>query len=148
MKTTIDKTKELEASLLLVNDKLQFKGHVEGNNPIFLDYIPPLGDGNGYTSMELLLLSFSSCLGTALLTFLRKMQKTIDGFRMEMEGVRNTDHPTGFKSITVKIFLTSPDIYEAEVNKIIKLAEDTYCPVWAMVRGNVEVITQVTIDQK
>jgi putative redox protein len=75
----IDKSKEVTTSITLVNDKLNFSGTVEGNSPVSIDYTPPLGDSLGYTSLELLLLSFSSCVGTAMLTFLRKMQKTAAG---------------------------------------------------------------------
>ena len=78
-----DKSKELFASIKLINDRLNFEGLVQGNRPISIDYTPPLGDNLGYTSLELLLLSLSSCLGTALLTFLRKMGKTITDFKID-----------------------------------------------------------------
>lgn len=145
METKIDKTKELEARLTLINNKLHFNGEVEGNQPISIDYIPPIGDGLGYTSLELLLLSLSSCLGSALLTFLRRMQKNIGGFEIKAKGFRNTEHPIGFKTITLEILINSNNTAEAEVEKLIKMAEDTYCPVWAMVKGNVEVRTLVKI---
>ncbi len=145
METRIDKSKELRANLELVNNKVHFNGTVEGNPPISIDYVPPIGDGLGYTSLELLLLSLSSCLGSAMLTFLRRMQKNIDDFQIQAHGIRNTEHPTGFKTITLEIDIKSKNTTEAEVNKVIKMAEETYCPVWAMVKGNVEVKTIVTI---
>lgn len=145
MVTEIVKTKELEARLTLINNKLHFSGEVGGNQPISIDYIPPIGDGLGYTSLELLLLSLSSCLGSALLTFLRRMQKDIVGFEIKANGVRNTEHPTGFKTITLEILINSNNTTEAEVEKVIKMAEETYCPVWAMVKGNVEVKTLIKI---
>jgi hypothetical protein len=50
-----DKSKELSTTVRLVNDRLNFSGIVEGNNVISIDYIPPLGNNLGYTSLELLL---------------------------------------------------------------------------------------------
>jgi putative redox protein len=135
----IDKSKELHASVILINDKLNFKGIVEGNNPVSIDYTPPLGDNLGYTSLELLLLSLSSCIGSAVLTFLRKMKKEINGFEIKTRGVRKEDHPTCFKTIFAEIHIKSPDTSEDDLNKILKLSEDTFCPVWAMIKGNVEV---------
>ncbi|MDP2235639.1 MAG: OsmC family protein [Bacteroidales bacterium] len=146
METKIDKSIELKAKLVLINSKLHFNGMVDGNQPISIDYIPPIGDGLGYTSLELLLLSFSSCLGSALLTFLRRMQKNIDGFEINANGVRNTEHPTGFKTITLEILIKSNNTTDSEVSKLIKMAEETYCPVWAMVKGNVKVETVVVIQ--
>jgi putative redox protein len=145
METMIDRTKVLTASLVLQNNKLHFRGMVDGNDPVSIDYTPPLGDGLGYTSLELLLLSFSSCLGSALLTFLRRMQKTIEGFEITAYGQRRQEHPTGFKTIQIMIHLTSLNTTEAEVQKLIKMAEETYCPVWAMIKGNVDVETRVVI---
>jgi putative redox protein len=145
MEPNIDKTKELEATLILLNERLHFYGLVENNNPISIDYIPPHGDGLGYTSLELLLLSFSSCIGSGLLTFLRKMRKTIFNFEIHTKGLRRLEHPTAFKTIIVTIKITSPDITEAEITKLLALLEETYCPVWTMIKGNVEVEVQTII---
>jgi putative redox protein len=134
-----DKSKELVTAIKLNNDRLNFSGIVEGNNPISIDYIPPLGDNLGYTSLELLLLSFSTCLGSAVLVFLRKMQKSISEFEINAKGIRNEEHPTGFKSILIDIHIRSADVDEVDLKKVIALAEEKYCPVWAMIRGNVPV---------
>ncbi len=140
-----DKSKELSASIRLINDRLNFEGSVEGNLPVSIDYTPPLGDNLGYTSLELLLMSISSCLGTSLLTFLRKMGKTITGLKIDSNGIRRQDHPTGFSKINLKIEIKSPDITDLDMKKIIQLSEETYCPVYAMVKGNVDIETTFQI---
>jgi putative redox protein len=134
-----DKSKELTASITLINDKLNFRSSVGENEPISIDYTPPLGDNLGYTSLELFLLSLSSCIGSSVLTFLRKMRKTITRFEIQSRGIRREEHPTCFKSIHLTIDLQSDDVTEDDLNKVIKLSEDTYCPVWAMIKGNVDV---------
>lgn len=141
----IDKSKEMIASITLINDKLHFKGFVEGNSPISIDYTPPLGDNLGYTSLELLLLSLSSCIQSSILLFLRKMKKTIIGCEINSKGIRKQEHPTCFKSIYIEIKLTSPDVTEDDLDKVLILSEETYCPVWAMLKGNVEIIINHTI---
>jgi len=141
-----DKSKELTASIRLLNNKLHFEGKVDGNETISIDYTPPLGDNLGYTSLELLLLSLSSCVGSAVLTFLRKMQKNITSFEISAKGIRREEHPTCFKTISLFINLSSPDTTSEDLNKVLKLSEDTYCPVWAMLKGNVEVIVNHSIN--
>jgi len=140
-----DKSLVLYANLELVNERLLFKGEVEGQEPVYIDYIPPLGDNLGYTSLELLLLSISSCMGTAVLTFLRKMKKNISGITIKTKGIRHQEHPTGFKTIILDITLQSKDTSLQELNKVIKMGEETYCPVFAMVKVNVEIIITHTI---
>ena len=139
MQTVIDKSKELTTTVRLLNEKLHFEGNVNGNFPVSIDYTPPLGDNLGYTSLELLLLSLSSCVGSSVLTFLRKMQKSIIAFEISAKGTRREEHPTGFQTITLFISLTSPDTSIADLNKVLKLSEDIYCPLWAMLKGNVEI---------
>ena len=134
-----DKSKELNASICLLNDRLHFNGTVADNLPVSIDYTPPLGDELGYTSLELLLLSLSSCVGSAVLTFLRKMKKSIKGCEINAQGIRREEHPTCFSKIILTINLKSSDTTEEDFNKVIKLSEETYCPVWAMLKGNVEV---------
>ena len=145
MEKIADKSKELNTSIVLVNDKLQFKGTVDNNDPISIDYVPPLGDNLGYTSLELLLLSLSSCIGSSILTLLRKKRKNIEGLEMHCKGIRKSEHPTCFETIFVKINLKSPDSTEEDLEKIMKLSEATYCPVWAMMKGNVDIVVSYHI---
>jgi len=142
-----DKSKELYSTIKLVNDKLHFMGFVDNNEPVSIDYISPIGDDLGYTSLELFLLSFSSCIGSAILTFLRKMQKTITNFEIQAKGLRNEEHPTGFKTIQLNICLKSQNVSKEDVQKVLALAEDKYCPVWSMIKGNTSVETTITINK-
>lgn len=135
----IDKSKELCSSIRLVNDKLNFIGTVDENAPVSIDYIAPLGDNLGYTSLELLLLSLTSCIGSAVLTFLRRMNKTIKHCEINARGLRREEHPTGFRNITVEIVIESPDLTNDDMIKVIKLAEDKYCPVYSMIKGNTDI---------
>lgn len=135
----IDKSKELCSSIKLVNDKLNFIGTVDGNEPVSIDYIAPLGDNLGYTSLELLLLSLTSCIGSAVLTFLRRMNKTIINCEIKAQGLRREEHPTGFKNISVEILLESPGLTNEDMMKVIKLTEDKYCPIYSMIKGNTDI---------
>jgi putative redox protein len=138
MENLIDKSKEVISLVTLNNARLQFKGSVPGNEPVLIDYIPPFGDNLGYTSLELLLLSLSSCVGTAILVILRKMQKSIKGFEISSVGHRREEHPTGFKSINLEVNLQSDDLDTETMEKIIGLVEGI-CPLLSMLKGNVEI---------
>jgi putative redox protein len=141
----MDKSKELTASLKLINDKVHFTGSVDGNSPVSIDYTPPLGDNLGYTSLELLLLSLSSCLGSATLTFLRRMGKTITGFEISSRGFRKQAHPTGLSLIIMEMDICADNLTNAEVDKVIQMSEEMYCPVWSMLKGNVTIEVKYNI---
>lgn len=109
-----------------------------------MDYISPFGDNLGYTSLELLLISLASCYRSALALLLRKMGKTVTGLEIEARGTRKQEHPTGFKTITIR-FVIETNAVDADIDKALRLAEDRFCPVYAMIKGNVEILTVYTI---
>lgn len=142
-----NKSNELTASVRLINDRLNFSGSVQGNQSISIDYIPPLGDNLGYTSLELLLLSLSSCVGSTVAIFLRRMNKSFSDLEILAKGIRKEDHPTGFKKIILEFNLKSENISKSDLDNVIKLSEETYCPVWSMLKGNVEIETMHNISK-
>lgn len=145
--SNIDKSKEVISSVELINDKLNFKGGVEDNQPVLIDYVPPYGDGNGYTSLELFLLSLSSCLGSSILSLIRRGGKTVKGLKIESKGYRKEEHPTSFKTVEIKIFIKSSNVESIDVDKAIKVSEDMLCPVWNMIKGNVEMNVSYEIEK-
>jgi putative redox protein len=144
MEKQIDKSRELEVSLELMNQKLHFSGNAYGDQPISIDYYPPYGDNLGYTSLELLLLSLASCYGSALALLLRKMGKSVELLEIKSHGARKQEHPTGFSQIGINIEIKT-DANRDEVEKVLRLAEDRYCPVYDMLKGNVAIVTGFTI---
>ena len=135
----------LNTEIKLVNNKIHFIGKAKDNEPVNIDYSSPIGDDLGYTSLELFLLSLSSCIGSSLALLLRKMNKTITGLEIKAQGVRRTQHPTSFEKITLDIILTSDDITNQAVDRALALSEDSICPVWAMIKNSVEVVTNYSI---
>lgn len=135
----------LEVSVDLMNDKVLFSGSLRSNAPIAVDYTPPIGDGQGYTSLELFLVSLTTCMGTSVLLILRKMHKTITGCHIQAHGTRRAEHPTCFQQIAVEVELHSPDVTESDVQHAMQIAETSLCPVWAMIKNNVEVIPSYRI---
>jgi putative redox protein len=139
---------QLEAAVSLINDKIQFSGVVRDNPAITFDYHPPIGDGHGFTGLEVLLLSLAGCSASTVVYLLRSMKKGVAGLQVQAKGVRKDIHPTSLKTITLKFIVQSSDVKDGDMQKAIRLAEETYCPVWAMVKGNVDIVTQYTIEKR
>jgi len=141
-----DKSKELTTSLKLINDRLHFEGEVEGNSPISIDYIPPFGDNLGYTSLELMMMSLSSCLASALLVLLRRQGKNIESFSIKSEGTRSQIHPTALEEVHLYININSDNLETGEIEKVISMSE-SICPVWHMIKDKTRVIIHHQINQ-
>jgi len=43
--------------------------------------------------------------------------------------------------------LKSADVNEDDIKKVIALAEEKYCPVWSMIKGNVVINLDYTITR-
>lgn len=135
----------ISASAKLINDKVMFECTAGNNTPVIMDYHPPLGDDMGYRGLEVLLVSLCGCSSTAIVPMLRKMRTTVAGFEVKAAGNKRDTHPMVLTEITLKFVLTSPDATEEILEKTVKLAEETYCPVWAMLKNSVAIKTEFEI---
>jgi putative redox protein len=135
----------LEVTVDLANQNVQFTGRSRSNPAVTMDYFPPLGEGQGYTGLELLLMSLAGCSATSIVYLLRKMDKNIAGFSVRARGLRREVHPTSFHTIVLEFAVLSADADEASVKKAIHLSEESLCPVWALLKNNVEIRTEYRI---
>ena len=132
----------LSVAVDLQGGKVRFSGRARELPAVCADYFPPLGDGEGYTGLELLLLSLAACSATSVVTLLRRMKRTVAAFRVNARGTRRAQHPTSFERIQLEFILTSPDAAAADLQKAVQMSEESLCPVWAMLKGNVEIVSE------
>jgi putative redox protein len=138
----------LEINLHTINDKVKFVSNSRNNPEISIDYFPPIGNGEGYTSLELLLISISSCISTTILTLLReKMHKNVATLKTNTKGVVRDEHPRALTHIQVEMIFESQDVEEADIKAALAVSEEKLCPVWAMLKGNVEISVSYVINK-
>jgi len=139
----------LETTLTSIDDKVKFSARARSNPEVVIDYFPPFGTAEGYTSLELLLCSFSSCVGSTLSIILRsQMKRSIVSINAKAKGYVRDEHPKALSKIELELKIISPDAQEADVNRTLVALEEKLCPVWAMIKGNVEVETIFTITMQ
>jgi len=136
-----------EVTVRLINQKVQLTGvsNTNPDHPITFDYKPPLGDGQGYNGLELLLMSLGGCSATAIVYLLRRMGKTVSGLEVKAKGIRREEPPIKFEKIFIEFILHSKDTKDTDIRKAIQLAEKAVCPVWQMIKNNVEVVPEYRI---
>lgn len=136
----------LTVKLETINDKVRFNASSRDNPELVIDYFPPIGDGKGYTSLELLLASFGSCVGSTLVTLLRyRLKKSVSGILIEAKGTAREEHPKSLERILLSLKIKAADLEEKEVREMLRVLEDSICPVWAMIKGNVIVDVEIGI---
>lgn len=121
------------------------KGHSGHEVPI--DYFPPMGEDNGFTSLELLLISLAGCSGHTVQFVLGRMGKTLEKLDVQVVANRRTGvHPTIITEAELQFTLKGDGLDAASVEKAIAMAEETYCPVWAMLKGNLSVSWKYSLE--
>src|SRR3970040_589415 len=101
---------QLEVSVQSTNQKLGYTTELRSLPPIAIDYIPPLGDGQGYLPLEMLLMSLGACSGGTLGLLLRKKGKSVTGIKVNVKGTRRERHPTSFQNILLEFIIASTEV--------------------------------------
>lgn len=130
----------------LANQKVQFTtvSRTNPDLPVTMDYIPPLGDGQGFAGLELLLMSFCGCVSTAVVGLLRRSGKHIIAYEGTATGIRQ-ENPLSLKKIEFEIKIQSDNMTAEDMDKILGIASNI-SPVWLAIKNNVEVETQYSLQ--
>jgi len=119
------------------DNKVHFEGVSDANADISIpfDFAPPLGEGQGFAGLELLLMSFAGCVSTTIVFLLGRSGKHIASYSAVAEGIR-TEHPLLLREIRLHISIESNDIKDTDMKNAVKQAE-AVSPVWQAVKNNV-----------
>jgi putative redox protein len=73
------------------------------------------------------------------------MGKTVSGLKVNAKGIRREQPTVRFERIFIEFIVKSKDVKDADIQKAIQLAEQSVCPVWQMIKNNVEVLPEYKI---
>lgn len=96
------------------------------------------GEGSAASPMELVLLGLIGCTGVDVVSILQKMQQPVRDFAVRADYERSEDHPRVYTKIHLTYTVTG-DVSESKLQRAIKLSEETFCSVSAMLRPTVAI---------
>ncbi len=106
------------------------------------------GKNHGPSPVELVLVGLAGCTGMDVVDILRKKQLAVTGLEVKVEGTRAETVPMVYTYIDVIYTLRGKDIPASAVEQAIRLSEEKYCSVGAMlgktakINGRYEIITE------
>lgn len=127
------------------NNGLHFTGTATSGHNVQLDATAPHGEGKGFAPMELVLISLASCSAMDVLSILRKKRQQVHSIQVRARGVRQDGHPTVFTNIALEFIVWGSEIDPSAVERAIGLAEELYCPVWALLKPTVQITASFEI---
>jgi len=125
---------------------LHFEGVSSYATEVAIDHAPPLGEGEGHSPMALTLMSLAGCSGQTVMSLLVKMQQRVRSFSVAASGERRDEHPQIFTSIRLEFRVAGESLDLEKIRKAVRLTEEKYCPVWAMLKSGVQISSAVVLD--
>jgi putative redox protein len=125
---------------------MHFEGKAGFDHEIPIDFPPPLGDGAGLRGLELLLMSMAACSGQTTISLLQKMKQDVRGFKVTASGTSRDEHPQVLTEIYLEYIIDGENLDRALVEKAIRLSEEKYCPVWAMLKPGVKMSSTISMN--
>ncbi|HAP68472.1 MAG TPA: osmotically inducible protein OsmC [Flavobacteriales bacterium] len=116
-------------------EKMAFESQL-GNHTVRMDTTPEMGDDSGASPKQLLLAGLAGCTGMDVVSLLNKMRVPFTNFEMDIEAELTEEHPIVFSEIRLKYVFWGDNLDKAKVEKAVKLSQDKYCGVSAMLKKN------------
>lgn len=93
------------------------------------------------TPMELVMLGLIGCTGVDVTSILLKMKEPLEGLEVTAEYERAEKHPRVYTKIHLK-YTVKGTLNEKKLQRAIKLSENTYCSVSAMLGKTAEITSE------
>lgn len=132
---------DFNIALSLIDDKVKFQcvSEAHPDQPLILDYIPPLGTGQGIAGLEALTCSFAGCVSTAVVALLRRAGARIVSFKAQVTAFRK-EQPLMLDKIVYTAELTSDNATEEMIKAVLERAGEM-SPVWLCLNPSITVET-------
>jgi putative redox protein len=100
-----------------------------------------LDDAAGNTGakpIELVAIALAGCTAFDVINILRKKRQQVTAYEVQVEADQALNPPQVFTQVRIRHILTGNDISSRAVDDAIKLSEEKYCSVGAMVQKSAE----------
>jgi putative redox protein len=88
--------------------------------------------------MEMVLMGLCACTATDVVSILRKKREPFVGVHVKAEAVRATEPPT--------VYTVSGKVSRKSVEDAVRLSEEKYCGVSAMLKCTAKIVTEVRLS--
>ena len=125
---------------------LAFRVEQDGHHYL-IDAGPDAGGRDlGPRPKALLLSGLGGCTAMDVVSILEKMRVKLDGLEVQVSAEAREEHPRIFTGIHVRYTFKGKDLPMDKLERAVKLSEDTYCGVSAMLRPAVPITSQIVVE--
>ena len=95
--------------------------------------------------MEMVLMGLCACTATDVVSILRRKREPFVGVHVHAEAERASEPPTVYKAIKL-IYTVSGQVSRKSVEDAVRLSEEKYCGVSAMLKCTAKIVTEVHLS--
>lgn len=119
----------------------------QDGHQFMLDASPEVGGRDlGPRPKALLLSGLGACTGIDVVDILRKMRVLFDGLEVEVSADTRDEHPRIYTGIHIRYVFRGKDLPMDKLERAVKLSEETYCGVSAMLRPAVPITWEIVVE--
>jgi putative redox protein len=96
--------------------------------------------------MELVLMGLCACTATDVVDILRKKREPLAALEVRAEAERAPEPPTVYTHIKL-IYTVSGEVSRKAVEDAVRLSEEKYCSVSAMLKSTAKITTEVILNR-
>jgi putative redox protein len=107
-----------------------------------------LDDAAGNTGakpIELVAIAHAGCTAFDVINILRKKRQQVTGYEVKIEADQEPNPPNAFTHVRIRHIVTGVDLSAQALEDAIRLSEEKYCAVGAMVQKSAELHTTFEI---
>lgn len=105
------------------------------------------GGNTGAKPIELVAIALAGCTAFDVINILRKKRQQVTGYEVTVEADQAPTPPQVFTAVRIRHVITGVEVSPQAVGEAIRLSEEKYCSVGAMVQKSAEVHTTFEIVQ-
>ena len=125
------------------NDEMRFTGRATSGHSIIVD-----GDKTaGNSPMELVLIGLCGCTAYDVVSILKKKREPVTGVEVHASAERTAAPPTVYTDIKLT-YHVSGNVPRKAVEDAVRLSEEKYCSVAAMLNKTAKITYEIHLDSK
>jgi putative redox protein len=102
--------------------------------------------GQAFTPMELFLVALAGCTAMDVQWIMDEQRQKVDKFEMTVNGIRRGEDPKYYESIDIRYNFVGRDLRKDAAERAIRLSQEKYCSVRAMIKDYVKLNITYTIS--
>ena len=126
------------------SDELKFNVEVGEGREIELNSAKEMK--RAFTPMELFLVALAGCTAMDVEWIMSRQRQKLDRLEISARGTRREEDPRYYERIDLEYIIGGQNITKNAVERAIRLSQEKYCSVRAMLKDNVKLNISYTIE--